>query len=238
MKFQGQLMYLIMEHLDKRSLENGVLSFTINDHAADFGPVEYFVVTGLPWGEMEELRVSSEQHHNIFQRKCDLRLSDLEKALTDTCKEDNGSGDLVLKLAYLVCVYGLLLSKDRKGKKLDIQYLHLIDDLSRFTSYPWGRISYEYLLHGVITARENMDRLKQKSNERPAFNVNGFTYALQGCAFEVFPSVGNHCGSLVDENSHLLPRILRWSTSTFFQYRDFVRFFQTGVEFKLVSLKT
>ncbi|KAH6771217.1 hypothetical protein C2S52_016020 [Perilla frutescens var. hirtella] len=40
-----------------------------------------------------------------------------------------------------------------RKKNLEKQYLYIADDLEKFKNYPWGRVSYEYLLRAMLSHR-------------------------------------------------------------------------------------
>ncbi|KAH6771544.1 hypothetical protein C2S52_016347 [Perilla frutescens var. hirtella] len=224
MKFQGQLFYHLMLHMDDPIKCTGVVRFRFNDRVFIFGPKEYFIITGLQFAPGEALPTSSSIYETIFQSKRLLKLQDIEDAFDVACLQHKGSGELVLKLAHLLVLYGVFLCRDTHCKTVDIQYIHVVDDLSKFASYPWGLVSYTFLVDNLIDTRARLKRMLKKKT-KPNFDVYGFTFVLQLWAFEVSREIGAYCGVQLSENEHVTPRMLPWSIPNFFRYSELRSFF-------------
>ncbi|KAH6835898.1 hypothetical protein C2S53_018148 [Perilla frutescens var. hirtella] len=184
MKFQGQLVYHLLLHMEDRVNSNGVLRFKINDRVFVFGPKEYFLITGLKFGATEALLTESGIYKNIFESKVLMKLQDIEKAFEIACFACNDGGQLVLKLAHLLVLYGLLLCYETHCKTIDIQYLHVVDDLLNFEKYSWGSISYKFLVDNIVVARARLKSMLKKKM-KPKFDIYGFTFVLQLWDFEI-----------------------------------------------------
>lgn len=235
--FQGQLIFHLLLHMKKGSMDRGMLSFDLNGTSIHFGAQEYFLMTGLPWGNLEDLPTSSSLHRDVFKSKKDITIDDIEKAFEVQCRVKKGRGDVCLQLALLCVVFGVLLSKERKVKSIhNMQLLHLVDDVDRFLRYPWGRVSFQYLLENVEAGYRNMKLLLPKS-KRTQFDLNGFVYALQAWAYEVFPHVAKFCAAPMDNKKIGVPRVVRWRGSSSPQFMALTKFFELGPDFKFVPME-
>ncbi|KAH6754746.1 hypothetical protein C2S53_020630 [Perilla frutescens var. hirtella] len=140
-------------------------------------------MTGLSFSHGSELPIFSEIHESIFQKKRTLKFIEIEDAFDRACDASNGSGDLTLKLAHLMILYGVLLCRDSTCKNIDLWYLHLVDHLDRFDAYPWGLISYDFFVSNLLASREFMQVCLQKKTQ-PKFDVYGYAFALQTWIYE------------------------------------------------------
>ncbi|KAH6800233.1 hypothetical protein C2S52_000697 [Perilla frutescens var. hirtella] len=224
MKFQGQLVYHLLLYMEDRANSNGFLRFKINDRVFVFGPKEYFLITGLKFGAAEALPTESMIYKNIFDSKVLMKLQDIEKAFEIACLASNGGGQLVLKLAHLLVLYALLLCRDTHGKTIDVQYVHLVNDLSKFEKYPWGSISYKFMVDSILDARARLKNMLKKKM-KPNFDIYGFTFVFQLLAFEISRELGAYCGEQVPSFEEAVPCMLRWSTPNFFRFYDLKKFF-------------
>ncbi|KAH6793395.1 hypothetical protein C2S52_003872 [Perilla frutescens var. hirtella] len=224
MKFQGQLVYHLLLHMEDRVNSNGVLRFKINDRVFVFGPKEYFLITGLKFGADEALATESIIYKNIFDSKVLMKLQDIEKAFEIACLTSNGGEQLVLKLANLLVLYALLLCRNTHGKTIDVQYVHLVDDLSKFEKYPCGSISYKFMVDSIVDARARLKNILKKKM-KSKFNIYGFTFVFQLWAFEISMELGAYCGEQVPSCEEVVSCMLRWSIPNFFQFYDLKKFF-------------
>ncbi|KAK6123801.1 hypothetical protein DH2020_042455 [Rehmannia glutinosa] len=109
------------------------------------------------------------------------------------------------------------LSKEKSGhtKRLDEQYIHLVDNLKEFNAYPWGRVAFENLVGDIGSCmservKKLWERKKAKKvHKMEKFNVSGFTHALQVWAYEVMPDLAKLCAKRVANSYDLTPRMLR-----------------------------
>ncbi|KAH6771344.1 hypothetical protein C2S52_016147 [Perilla frutescens var. hirtella] len=72
-----------------------------------------------------------------------------------------------------------------------------MDDLSKFEKYPWGSISYKFMVDSIVDARarsKNMPKKKMKSK----FDIYGFIFVFQLWAFEISRELGAYCGEQID----------------------------------------
>ncbi|KAH6770093.1 hypothetical protein C2S52_014896 [Perilla frutescens var. hirtella] len=186
-QFQGQLYHiLVRNHLITEIPIH--LCFNLNGRVFEFGPVEFGLITGLKFSGI-------------------LKFIDISAAFRTECKRTGGRSILSLKLAFLFVLYAVILPRDRKEKNIEMQYMHLVDDLQRFEDYPWGRVSYDYLVSATHSRREVIDGLIRQK-KRMAYDAFGFVIALQTWAYEVMPALARDCASV--EKRNLSSRVF-WS---------------------------
>ncbi|KAH6755215.1 HOPW1-1-interacting 1 [Perilla frutescens var. hirtella] len=223
-QFQGQLYTVLIRKLEKSSLQRLRLTFGINDREAEFGPVEFCLVTGLKFKDWTEPPAHSEFHRVFFNGRDDLVFIDIHEAFVQECKSSGGESEDALKLAFLYILYGILLIRGRKHKKIDLKYFHLVDDLVKFNDFPWGQVAYEFLMRATHRAREFLDNLLAEEKNL-AFDAHGFTIALQIWAYEVMPDIGRACADFVPGAENRIPRMLRWAASKSFRFDKMNSFF-------------
>ncbi|KAH6768765.1 hypothetical protein C2S51_014101 [Perilla frutescens var. frutescens] len=194
---QMQLVFLMLNSLMEESQHRNVMSFRINDMIFELGRQEFFCISGLSFKETCRLPSSSNIHGHIFGGDQNLKAVDIYEAFKNYSKTHKGSGSLVLKLALLHVLYGLLLNRDQLWKKIEVDYMHLVDDLDVFNNYPWGRVAYDHLVHWTHWARGNVDRLTVQS-DRPSTDVCGFFLCIQIFAFEIMTMLAKHCATRID----------------------------------------
>lgn len=97
---------------------------------------EFALITGFHFGRKQSIPPTSELYNNVFGGSDDLKYIDVENALKRAAEEDNDKGEKSLKLALLLFLYEILIVRDRTSKKIDVKYIHLVDDLKKFNNYP------------------------------------------------------------------------------------------------------
>ncbi|KAH6757829.1 hypothetical protein C2S52_023266 [Perilla frutescens var. hirtella] len=70
------------------------------------------------------------------------------------------------------CLKFIDISAAFRQKSLQMKYLHLADDLEQFEKYPWGRVSYEYLLKSTLSRRRVIDNIIRQQKSM-AYDVYG-----------------------------------------------------------------
>ncbi|KAL8522692.1 hypothetical protein ACS0TY_012870 [Phlomoides rotata] len=123
-------MYILFNQDTPGSIKKVV--FHLYDQDAIFGPTEFAMITGLNFGVIPFCPTTSEFYNRIFKGKKSLVLRDVEDAFCQAAPESEER----LKLSFLWLLYGLL-AKDQGGKKLDLKYIHLMDNLDNFQKFPW-----------------------------------------------------------------------------------------------------
>lgn len=112
----------------------------------EFSPRDFALITGLKFVDWIDPPVESDIHRELFRLKTSLTLEDIVLVFKNECRESAGVLALSLKLAFLLILYGVLLIVGGKTHNIDMTYLHLVDDLKLFTSFPWGSVAYNHLL--------------------------------------------------------------------------------------------
>ncbi|KAH6802833.1 hypothetical protein C2S51_034279 [Perilla frutescens var. frutescens] len=182
-QYQGQLIFLLLNALEAESKNRNSMCFALNGTRMELGSQEFFCITGLKFKEADEPPLASRMHTDIFSGKANLKAHDIDEAFDNYSSLHKGHGSLVLKLALLHVVYGLLINRDQLSKNIAVKYMHLVDDLDLFNNYPWGRVAYDFLVHWIHIARDNINQLKQTC-ARPAIDICGFSISLQIFTFE------------------------------------------------------
>ncbi|KAH6757438.1 hypothetical protein C2S52_023431 [Perilla frutescens var. hirtella] len=211
-QFQGQLFNVLIRKLDKSSLGKLRLCFCINDSEVVFGPAEFALITGLNFKRGRDPPNESEFHEVVFHGAEDLVFYDIHKAFIKECKAITGKSQNSLKLSLLYILYGILLIRDRKWKRFDLKYMHLVDDISNFNHFHWGEVAYEFLMRSTHHSRELLEN-KLAGHKSLALDVNGFSLALQIWAYEVMLNIASECATVVPTLACSIPRILRWSAA-------------------------
>ncbi|KAH6794378.1 hypothetical protein C2S52_004855 [Perilla frutescens var. hirtella] len=211
-QFQGQLYAALLRTLSS-SLARMRLSFRINDRIVEFGPREFSLITGVSMEGWVEPPTASAFHQNFFHGRTDLLFCDIQKSFVQKCVATGGESRDAFLLALLYILYGILLIRAQKGKKIDLKYLHLADDLVKFNYYGWGQVAYEFLVRTTHRAQNIMDNLIAEEKNL-AFDANGFAIALQIWAYEVMPDVARACAWRVPDRDEEIPRMLRWTLSS------------------------
>lgn len=105
--------------------------------------------------------------------------------------------------------------KDNTSKKIDTQYIHLMDDYEVIDNFPWGPVAYDFLVTNIRSrcGRTTIERRKKNKEVVTHMDINGFSYALQFWAYEVIPFVANLCATRKSASS--IPHMLRWSSEKF-----------------------
>ncbi|KAH6809107.1 hypothetical protein C2S51_026890 [Perilla frutescens var. frutescens] len=223
-QFQGQLYHVLIKKLEKSSLARQRLSFRISNRVIEFGPREFSLMTGLSMHGWEEPPSDSEFHETYFHGRTDLVFSDIQKSFIRECIATGGDSLDAFKLALLYIVYGILLIRARKSKRIDLKYFHLIDDLEKFNNFAWGQVSYEFLVRTGHRARDIPDNLIAEGKTL-AYDVNGFAIALQTWAYEVMPNLARGCAMRVPGMEDENPRMIRWASTKHFRFERINRYF-------------
>ncbi|KAL8470596.1 hypothetical protein ACS0TY_033230 [Phlomoides rotata] len=141
--FQGML-YLHLLFMQGNEKMSNKLIFHVNGEKTEFSPHEFSLIIGLHFGHKSPIPPFSKIYTNNFKKNRLLKLIDIENAFMKA--KDGGEGDLSLKLALLWVLHGILLVKGHTSKKIETQYIHLVDDLDEFNKFPWGHVAFEFLI--------------------------------------------------------------------------------------------
>ncbi|KAH6763318.1 hypothetical protein C2S52_020751 [Perilla frutescens var. hirtella] len=236
LKFQGTLMLQLLMHMDMDVSNEEKLVFKINNSNVEFRPSDFSLITGLLcYGTLEATTTSSSSiHKDVFHSRACIGLKDVKKAFLTASRDNEGRGELTLKLALLYFLYGILLPRNGGITKSDMKYFHLVGDLEKFKAYPWSLVAYQFLVQSILSARARMDGL-QVTNKKLDIRINGFSYALQAWAYEVLPPVGAYCATRANNFGNLTPPILCWSTKKTIRFNDLKKFFTLRDKARMVS---
>ncbi|KAL3651423.1 hypothetical protein CASFOL_004425 [Castilleja foliolosa] len=205
-KFQGQLIGQLLLCQDEVPSANELV-FNVHGKKATTGCLDFALVTGLSFGSYPVLSSKSVFRERVFGAVRGIKIGDIEDKLKTFSKME-GEEETCLKLAMLYAVYGVLLAQSH-SKKLDDKYIDLAESFDALNSYPWGRVSFEYLKSRTHeTMKDKWSTLTEKKSNQ--FDVNGFFQALQVWAYEVLPHVGEVCAVRVCPKE--TPRLGRWKT--------------------------
>lgn len=240
--FQGQVFLQLLMHVDMdTSKKERQLVFNIRNSHIRFSAKDFALVTGLRLGTSEAAIITTTTtkipsiHKNVFWGRPRITLKEVEEAFLRVSGDHKGRGELTLKLALLYFVFGILLPKDPRTAKVEVQYLHLVEDLEKFNAFSWGRVSYEFLVSVVLLARVRMDSLEFATNKKARLLINGFVFALQIWVYEVMPSLAEYCAENI-KNGRTQPRILHWTTpKKSIRFKNLMNFFAPGDGVHLVS---
>ncbi|PHT47161.1 hypothetical protein CQW23_11369 [Capsicum baccatum] len=105
----------------------------------------------------------------------------------------------------------MLLAKD-STKVVDTKLIRMVDSLSFFDNYPWGKETFQL----------NLDYLKKKSDlkkqrevfdekQKTSYALFEFLWAFMVWIYEALPHLGKFAGKSTDK-PFPIPRILRWHT--------------------------
>lgn len=234
LEYQGQLVLHLLLHIDMDASNKENLVFKINN-SIEFGPRDFSQITGLRFGTLDETITtisSSSIHKEVFKGSCRISLKDVKEAFL----YHEGKGEFKLKLALLYFLYGTLLA-GHPDKIIEVQYLHLIEDLQKFNEFPWGEVVYKFLVSFILSLQERIDHGLVVTNRKTQLDLHGFSFVLQVWAYEVMPALAEYCAIRVNNCKNLItPRILRWFTpKKAICFNDLKKFFTTGGEVHLVS---
>lgn len=89
-----------------------------------------------------------------------------------------------------------------------MNFFHLIDDLNAFMNYPWGTVTYDFLVKEMY----DLTVMLEKKDGRE-INLKGFTVAIHSWAYEVFSELGKIYAKKLIWRSEHFSWILRWTIS-------------------------
>ncbi|KAH6781097.1 hypothetical protein C2S52_012334 [Perilla frutescens var. hirtella] len=183
----------------------------------EFGPNEFFLMIGLKFGIEQLLAHNSTIHCEVFSGQHCIIFFDLSRAFESHNTRSKGKGKVTLKLTLLSFLYGVLLVREHCSSLLDIRFLQLADDLDMFNSFPWGVPAFEALWSSVLVVDGRLQSDVQKK-DKCAFDMCGFTFALQAWAYEVMPHLASFYALRMPDSESMIPRILRWTSMQFFRF--------------------
>lgn len=217
----------MVQNMDMSASNEERLIFNINNSSIEFGPTEFYLVTGLRLGTFQaETPSSSSIHSSVFHGRPIILLKDIKDAFLATSRDNDGKGELTLKLALLYFLYGVLLARSRRVNRIELQYLCLIEDINNFNSFPWGRVAYDFLVSSILAVGDRVHGSDQViTYPRARLDIHGFDFAVQAWAYEVMPRVAAYCASRANNFDSVTPQILRWSATKRVRFNNLSKFF-------------
>ncbi|KAL6494097.1 hypothetical protein OROGR_032006 [Orobanche gracilis] len=184
--------------------------FRIGHRLIRFSRFEYALVTGMRFGD-SDFDIHGDDVHiegSVYDRY--PILSSGGQMLDRICDRfatgyfRQQSGD-TLKVAKVLCVSYLLFGFDG-GKHIADRWLWtLVEDQTRWESFPWGGYSYQIL---VTYLREIP--IEVPAGLDPSYHFYGNIYAIMIWACEAIPSLGSKCGNILGASFIQRPRCTRW----------------------------
>ncbi|XP_056864230.1 uncharacterized protein LOC130511322 [Raphanus sativus] len=112
-----------------------------------------------------------------------------------------------LKMAVLFFLASVVCAQTKAGHKandvLEV-FQRAVDDLDYCKSFPWGRLSYDYMLKEISHTMEHFGGVVK---EKTLWPLPGFCVPLELLAFEAIPKLGVAFREPVDGASPNCPRM-------------------------------
>ncbi|KAL6532190.1 hypothetical protein OROGR_014160 [Orobanche gracilis] len=184
--------------------------FRIGRRLIRFSRFEYALVTGMRFGD-SDFDIHGDDVHiegSVYDRYPILssggQMLDRIRDRFATGYFRQQSGD-ALKVAKVLCVSYLLFGFDG-GKHIADRWLWtLVEDQTRWESFPWGGYSYQIL---VTYLREIP--IEVPAGLDPSYHFYDNIYAIMIWACEAIPSLGSKCGNILGASFIQRPRCTRW----------------------------
>ncbi|KAL6504824.1 hypothetical protein OROHE_023582 [Orobanche hederae] len=190
--------------------------FRIGHRLIWFSRYEYALVTGLRFGDSD----------------FDLHGDDMLDRIRDRFaggyfREKFGDA---LKVAKVLCVCYLIFGVDG-GKRIADRWLWtLVEDQTRWESFPWGLYSYQILVTYLSDVPTEVP-----AGLDPGYHFYGNIYAIMNWACEAIPSLGSKCGIMLGASFIQRPRCTRWKLKKL-GHIDFTTFFDDEIDcFEVLS---
>ncbi|KAM3399034.1 hypothetical protein P3S68_002550 [Capsicum galapagoense] len=120
--------------------------------------------------------------------------------------------DQKFKCCLLWFLHTMFLAKN-STKVVDTKLIRMVDSLSFFENYPWGKEIFQLTLDYL---KKKSDLKKQREvfdeKQKTSYALFGFPWAFMVWIYEAFPHLGKFVGKSMDE-PFPIPRILRWHTT-------------------------
>ncbi|XP_057803682.1 uncharacterized protein LOC131019007 isoform X2 [Salvia miltiorrhiza] len=213
LNFQGELLMLLCKRLHSNSLDLNTLLFKFGDRTVEFGRSEFCLLTGLKFSGSFILPNESEFHSTAFASRSTVFFGEIETEFRNECAISGGNSARSLKLAYAFIIYGLFLMNNPHNGRVELGYMHILDDLDKFNDFPWGHVAYEYLVKSTHMLKRQLSTLAHESGN-VTFEAYGFVFALKCWAYEVIPPLATVCAELNIEHLASFPRMRRWSATS------------------------
>ncbi|KAL6542794.1 hypothetical protein OROHE_010314 [Orobanche hederae] len=209
--------------------------FRIGHRLIRFSRYEYALVTGLRFGDSDfdvhEDDVPPEgsvyDRYPLLSRGGQMLDRIRDRFARGYFREQFGDA---LKVAKVLCVCYLIFNVDG-GKRIADRWLWtLVEDQTRWESFPWGLYSYQILV----------TYLSDVPTEVPTgldlgYHFYGNIYAIMTWACEAIPSLGSKCGIMLGASFIQRSRCTRWKLKKL-GHIDFTTFFDDEIDcFEVLS---
>ncbi|KAL6508579.1 hypothetical protein OROGR_023290 [Orobanche gracilis] len=215
--------------------EWGVDEFWFRSVIIDSVLYEYALVTGLRFGDSEfDVHVDDvPPEGSVYDR---YPLLNRGGQMLDRIRDRFAGGyfreqpDDALKVAKVLCVCYLIFGVDG-GKRIADRWLWmLVEDQTRWESFPWGLYSYQILVTYLSDVPTEVP-----AGLDPSYHFYGNVYAIMIWACEAIPSLGSKCGITLGASFIQRPRCTRWKLKKL-GHIDFTTFFDDEIDcFEVLS---
>ncbi|KAL6561544.1 hypothetical protein OROMI_017145 [Orobanche minor] len=139
------------------------------------------------------------------------------------------SGD-ALKVTKVLCVCYLIFGVDGGKRIADRWFWTLVEDQTRWESFPWGLYSYQILVTYLSDVPTEVP-----AGLDPSYHFYGNIYAIMISACEAILSLGSKCGIMLGASFIQRPRCTRWKLKKLGHF-DFTTFFDDEIDcFEVLS---
>ncbi|KAF3679652.1 hypothetical protein FXO37_03744 [Capsicum annuum] len=188
--------------------------FNINGRPACFVLKEFALITGLNWGSYprDSRYVKAMEEGEAFFKKIVKKRSINVKRLLKLIRGGRLDKEDKFKCCLVWFVHCILLARDL-SKIVDIDTIKMVDNLSFFEKYPWGKESFSLTLD-YLKKRINFSRQKKTFETKgvSSYALYRFSWAFMIWICEAFPVLGRGNGKSTEDPLPIL-RLLRWHTS-------------------------
>ncbi|KAL6495784.1 hypothetical protein OROGR_030347 [Orobanche gracilis] len=181
--------------------------FRIGRRLIRFSRFEYALVTGMRFGDSDfdihedgvHIEGSMYDRYPILSSGGQMLDRIRDRFATEYFRQQSGDA---LKVANVLCVCYLLFGVDG-GKHIADRWLWtLVEDQTRWESFPWEGYSYQIL---VTYLREIPSEVPAGLD--PSYHFYGNIYAIMIWACEAIPSLGSKCGTILGASFIQRPRV-------------------------------
>ncbi|XP_057810212.1 uncharacterized protein LOC131024697 isoform X2 [Salvia miltiorrhiza] len=198
---------LMAHELEDASFSEQERWFHIGGTDIVFTAQDYMLVTGLAFTKKNY--DPNSKKHEISQTSMFCRISRGKRMKIDmlrhifNAQEFGDNVDDYLKAANIIFLYHLLICS---GNVWIADWVWaLVEDVERWSSFPWGAYSYQILCHNMSILYKHPDFFTGDT-----YHFFGPIWALQIWSYEAIPALGRVCGTRDDEMR--FPRCLMWKT--------------------------
>lgn len=181
MRFDLVLVHLfILREVIRRDMRDQ-LWFQINGVNMRFSLYEFALVTDLYFSTFTNIAMYMPQEarnrirDTYFKGVRSMTHSDIKRVFI--MRPQGGDDDDVVKLALLYCFHMVLLGND-DNKKVNIQFLQLVDYYDGFNVFPWVKLAWDTTYQSICKAITKLS-LKPPTTNKRKYNIVGFPQVLR-----------------------------------------------------------